>query len=315
MKPQDYNECIKKLNSIASLDLNWNDDGATPFSADLIDKVKLFLEYLIEVPNIAITFNSTIQLKYDLGNRHLLIEFFENDIIEVSSCAFDDKLTFAFNQFYKVINLIKIFFYGKTNNVVLFTGAFNPPTIAHYHMINSVLNNKDKKFDYVIFAISTDEFLKKKQDKAGDWYFSASERMKMILSMISQEPKALLFGVENGYTYNVLNSVKDEYNCDNVYFACGSDKLNEIDHWGFHKKLLTEFSFYVLVRGNDEYKKVKNKCKKIFSNTNYIVSYDNEKYKDISATQVRRMIDNNEDCKDVLEEHVYKYLKGVKNGN
>ena len=75
--------------------------------------------------------------------------------------------------------------------------------------------------------------------------------------------------------------------------------------------LLTEFNFYVLIRGDDDYKKVVHKCNKIFKDTKYVLGKENQKYKNISATQVRRMIDNKENYKELLEEHVFKYLKEV----
>ena len=97
-----------------------------------------------------------------------------------------------------------------------------------------------------------------------------------------------------------------------MYFACGSDKLNEIHHWGYNKQLLSEFCFYVLLRGED--KNIKDICDNLFRNTKYIIATDNEKYKDMSATMVRRMLDNNEDCVNVLERHVYAFInrKGLK---
>lgn len=303
------NKCLNTLDSISKLELNWNDNGAAPFSNDLINKIKLFIKYLIEEPEILANFDNTIQLDFKINNKILNVIFSEDDTIAIIN---NNKIiNYTFDNFYKALNYIKIFFYGEPKNTVLFTGAFNPPTIAHYQMINSVFENKKEQFDYVVFALSNDMFLKKKQDKTNDWYFSEHKRLNMILNMIAHNPKVLLFGIEQGYTYDVLNSVKNEFNCENVYFACGSDKLNEIEHWGHHKELLTEFNFYILIRGEDEYKKIVRKCNKIFKKTKYVIGKENPQYKDISATQVRRMIDNKEDYKELVEEHVFKYLKEV----
>lgn len=311
MNEINIEECLNKIDEIALLENNWNDNGANKFSSKIIDNVKKFLSYSLYNPFIAPTANNSIQLEYEKNNdEYFEVEIYE-DKIETFKIDIDKKETeqvFSIDEFFKVLNLVKIFYNGNPQNAVLFTGAFNPPTIAHYHMVHSVLRNNKMDFDYVIFALSTENFLKKKQSKTNDWYFSENERIEMVLSMIAHNPNALLYGIEIGYTYDVLCSVKQEFNCKNLYFACGSDKLNEIERWGNAKKLLKEFNFYILLRGVESYEYIENKCNKIFINTKYFLAKDNEKYKDISATQVRNKIKQNLDYTNLLEPHVYKYL-------
>lgn len=267
----------------------------------LFKNISKFLKFNIYDTQLYMKDNSVI-LEYKNKDSILELEF-KDDIIEIN------KEIIIFSEFFKALNLIKIFFNGNPENMVLFTGAFNPPTIAHYHMVHTVLRNKNVKFDYVVFALSNDNFLSKKQKKSNDWYFSEQERLNLILNMIAHNPKALLFGIEQGYTYQVLCEVKKQFNPKNLYFACGSDKLNEITRWGYKDKLLKEFCFYILLRGTDNENTINNLCNKIFINTKYLLSKDNEKYKNISATQVRNKIKNNENYDDLLERHVLKYLK------
>ena len=311
MNEINIEECLNKIEKIALLENNWNNNGANKFSDKVINNVKKFLSYSLYNPFVAPTANNSIQLEYEKDNgKYLEIEIYENKIetFEIDAEKKETEQVFSINDFFKVLNLVKIFYNGTPQNAVLFTGAFNPPTIAHYHMVHSVLRNDKMNFDYVIFALSTEKFLKNKQDKTNDWYFSESERTEMVLSMIAHNPNALLYGIEVGYTYDVLCGVKQEFNCENLYFACGSDKLYEIERWGHAKKLLKEFNFYILLRGTESYEYTENKCNKIFANTKYFLAKDNEKYKYVSATQVRDKIKQNLDYTNLLEPHVYKYL-------
>ena len=179
-------------------------------------------------------------------------------------------------------------------------------TIAHYHMIDSA--NDAGNFDYIIFAISNQKFLDRKQKRNKDYAYSEKERLEMILAMTYKLDNVLIFGVEQGYTYDVLCAVKEKYKCESLYFALGSDKLKEIGKWGHHDQLLKEFCFYVLQR-KDSLTIIKNKCKELFGETKYIIGQDNKDYENISATMIRQKIKNNEDFKGLVHENVYKTLK------
>ena len=298
------NEILKKLKQqlmdFKDKDYGFKQDKNNPqnISFKTYTNSLQLLDKLIYEPELFLTYNRSVQFEFQLGESYLEIEIFEdfyeiwgeNTYIKYE----DDGQKIEIQNLFEVINHIKIFFNGLPNNSVLFTGAFNPPTIAHYHMIESSLNNG---FDYVIFATSNQKFLDKKQKKVKDkssFAYSEQERINMLLCMTYENPQVLIFGVEQGYTFEVLYTVKEKYNIKNLYFAMGSDKLNEISRWGFHDRLLKEFCFYVLIRGEDNFDIVKEKCNLLFSNTKYIIGKDNEKYKDISATQVRFKIANNE---------------------
>ena len=298
------NKCIEKLNEILSLNDNWNENGAKKFDKVFVNKIKSLLKYFPYEPEIFPTANNSIQFEYDLENKYLEIEFFKDKITVFIENELETQ--FTYDELFKVVNILKIFMLGKPKKSILFTGSFNPPTIAHYHMVHSAIRSGE--FDYVIFALSNGKFLERKQKRTKDWYFSEQERLQMIFEMTAHNKNVLIYGIEQGYTYQVLKDVKEKFNCEELYFACGSDKLNEISRWGYAKNLLVEFSFYVLNRGDDE-KILINKCDELFKNTHYIIGYDNEKYKDVSATKVRHLIKTKKDYMPLLETHVASYLR------
>jgi nicotinate (nicotinamide) nucleotide adenylyltransferase len=277
------------------------------------------LKHITKNVELFLTYNKSVQFEFHDANKYLEIEVFSNkfsiwgDHTDIDYG--DNGIEFDENMLFEVINHIKIFYNGIPNNSVLFTGAFNPPTIAHHSMIQSALNRHLLAFDYVIMGLSNQKFLDKKQSKVKDesgFAFSEQQRLDMMLEMTYEDDRVLIFGIERGYTYEVLCAVKEKYNIENLYFAMGSDKLNEIQRWGFHDNLLNDFKFYVLVRGEDNIDIVNQKCESIFKNHNFVThSPKNQQYKDISATDVRMLYVHKQDYSILVYPKVYDYLTKI----
>ena len=274
-------------------------------SEELMNNAKKILEYSIYSPTNINIVDNILEITFAQEEIYT-IKVYNNKYITTKLYVNNTSKTkeYELTEIYKIINHIKILYNGNPNSVVVFTGSFNPPTIAHYHMIESALNTN--KFDYVFFAIANERFLSKKQKRNKDWYYSETDRLNLILEMTYKHPKVLISGIEEGYTYDVLTMIKRVYKCNTVYFACGSDKLSQIPKWGRHNDLLKEFGFYILIR-DDEISIVKEQCDNIFNQ--YIIGKDNEKYSDLSATKVRTCISNNQNFKDYVTKEVYEYMK------
>lgn len=227
--------------------------------------------------------------------------------------SFKIKIDADFNidNLYNIVNSIKLFYQPNTTKMCLFTGAFNPPTIAHYHMIESA--SKAYPFDYIVFAVSNQSFLDRKQKRNNDWAFSEKDRLNMLTYMTCHLKNVLIFGVEKGYTYDVLCAVKEKYHPADLFFALGSDKLNEIGHWGHHDKLLSEYCFYILNRGENMVSVIE-KSEVLFRKTKYIVHNEDNKFSSVSATKVRRNMDDEKDFKDLVHPKVYSFLKKYEKG-
>lgn len=223
------------------------------------------------------------------------VEYFSSDLID------------AVNYF---VSEVKVMYGGAVRNACLFTGAFNPPTIAHYHMAQTAYESG--VFDYVVMATANKSFLKKKQRKLKDrLMYSENDRMKLLMLMTRDCPHILVYGIEEGYTYDVLNAVRGRYETEKLYFACGSDKLCEIECWGHAKALLTEFCFYVSRREEDiEY--VEQECSRIFFRTEYMITNDDNEYRSISATDVRTRIQQGGNWQELVHPSVIPALENMK---
>lgn len=276
-------------------------------SQQIYDRTKVLLHYLYMeetcMPFIVKNNKGGIRIRYKNAEKSLIIDVTEDSYIV-------NNRTYMFSDLYIVVNETKLFYHSCTDKLCLFTGAFNPPTMGHYHMIESAMGAYP--FDYVVFAVSNQKFLDKKQKKKNDWSYNEVQRLMLLTAMTCQMPNVLIFGVEQGYTYDVLCAVKKKYNPTDLFFALGSDKLQEIGRWGHHDKLLSEFCFYVLNRGED-LTEVMEKSQVLFRKTKFIVHNDNEEYKDISATEVRKLIKDNGDYKHLVHPEVFVLLSSLQN--
>lgn len=299
---------LEKLNSFLTLEDNWNDNGAEKFNEELINKC-IFLEKFICFEHfISPTACNSIQFEFEINDRYLELEVFDDKIEVFISDLSEREYKFDNNikGLIQVVNVIKYFHLKKFENIAVFTGAFNPPTKAHKHVIKRILEMND--MDLIVVALSNKRFLEKKQKKVNGVAFSEEDRLLMMLSMTAFNPKVLIYGIEDGYTFNILSNVKNGFSKSNIYFVAGSDKLGEIPRWGYGDKLLKDFGFIILTR-NEEFNKIDCICKKLFKNYKIL---DSSTYENLSATKVRKAIENNSKYKNMVDDKVFEVLENIK---
>ena len=126
----------EKILEFKTYEDNWNGYDAPPFSEKVISNALNLEKYLYYKkdelqPEIFPTSCNSLQIEYDYHSNYLEIEITEDcySIFE----EIDGK-QYEFNididKIYEVINIIKLFYQPKVNNMCLFTGSFNPPTIS-----------------------------------------------------------------------------------------------------------------------------------------------------------------------------------------
>lgn len=216
-------------------------------------------------------------------------------------------------QLYIVLNWVKLFYRHTPSFAVLFSGAFNPPTIAHRYVMEQAL---DDIYDFVIVAACNENFLDKKTNRAwksgktGSWYFSEQARIDMLVEMTCSNERILIYGIEDGYTYEVLHNAQAMFGAANMNFAMGSDKIRELHKWGYSEKLLKEFGFMITNR-TDDANYIHEECKKagIPMSRYSVVFNDNPLYADVSATEVRKRVDEGDSgYRLMVTEEVAEYL-------
>ena len=115
---------MQKLNTIASLQDNWNYNNAKAFSKTLISKVRTIITFLDVQPEIFPTACNSLQLEYDKNNgAHMEIEIWENKDAEVFVVKDNgEEHLFTVKANVEQINQLVNKFYGfkqKKNNTVV----------------------------------------------------------------------------------------------------------------------------------------------------------------------------------------------------
>lgn len=107
---QAFIENIKRINEIARLTDNWNENGAPSFPAFQIEMMKHIVNRLNRQPFITPTANGSIQFEYENKDDYLEFELFSDGRIKVFSYFADGKQKTDFITAGKVNETIENFY-------------------------------------------------------------------------------------------------------------------------------------------------------------------------------------------------------------
>lgn len=133
--------------------------------------------------------------------------------------------------------------------VIVFGGAFNPPTIAHKEIYFHIQKSVD--FNKFIYLPVSNLYTKSS-------LIANVHRINMLEFLIEDLDKAEISDLETNDsdflgTYHSLVRLQEKYE-DDVAFVIGADNLHNIHNWKNALSLLTEFKFIVLNRNNVDIK-------------------------------------------------------------
>ncbi len=138
--------------------------------------------------------------------------------------------------------------------VVVFGGAFNPPTIAHREIYFHI--KKYIEFSHFIYLPVSSLYTKSS-------LIDNKHRYKMLGLLVKDLNKASVSSLEIDDleflgTYISLKRIQEKYN-EEVAFVIGADNLNNLHNWKHAKSLLKEFKFIVINRNKlDILQSIKN---------------------------------------------------------
>lgn len=101
---------LEKMREIEMLKDNWNDNNASKFSSNLIEKCKKILNQLKIQPEIFPTANDSIQFEYQNNTTYLEFEIFEEKIevyIEVNEKQIKNCIVENIYEMNQMINQMK----------------------------------------------------------------------------------------------------------------------------------------------------------------------------------------------------------------
>lgn len=128
--------------------------------------------------------------------------------------------------------------------IVVFGGAFNPPTIAHKEVYLHITKHLDVKL--FIYLPVSNHYTKRSLE-------SNIHRMQMLNLMTRNFDNVLVSPMEFEDpeflgTYQSLIRIQERYPEDEVVFVIGADNLAKLYKWKNAEALVSEFRFIVLNR-------------------------------------------------------------------
>ncbi len=171
--------------------------------------------------------------------------------------------------------------------ILVYGGAFNPPTLAHYKIADLLIKKFNCNFIFVPVGGSYNK----------DNMISFEHRFNMT-KIIADKLESVVLDIEDNTkflgTYELLKKLKKIDN--NLYFIMGADNVVNINTWINAEKLIKEFKFIVLTRNNIEINLSEIEYPENFE----IVNIDF----DISSSEFRENSNTN-----IIDQDVLKYIK------
>jgi len=185
--------------------------------------------------------------------------------------------------------------------VCIIAGTFNPIHNAHIEMAKYIKENF--KFDKIIFIPAYNP-----PHKESDINFS-KHRYNMVELSIKKYPEFEISDIEfkrnkKSYTYDTVSELYKTYKIDGkINIAIGTDAFEKIESWYETDKLKKIVDFIVFIRDNKsvDFEDIKKK--------GYSFQYTKMPFIDISSTELRFKIKNNEDISGLLPKEAEEYIK------
>jgi nicotinate-nucleotide adenylyltransferase len=135
--------------------------------------------------------------------------------------------------------------------IIVFGGAFNPPTIAHKEIYHHVVKHLPCK-KFIFLPVSN---LYTKRSLASDHH-----RHKMLELMTEDLSNVRISTMEfddSDYlgTYQSLIRIQESHPSEEVVFVIGADNLAKLDKWINAEALLNDFRFIVINRNHMDIEK------------------------------------------------------------
>lgn len=186
--------------------------------------------------------------------------------------------------------------------IAIYGGSFNPMHIGHEKIVDYVLNNLNMD-KIIIIPVGIPSHRENNLEQS-------YTRLKICKEIFKGNKKIEVSDIEiksegKSYTYDTLLKLIDLYGENNEFFEIiGEDSLKSLKTWKNYEELLKICKFIVFRRKDDKDIQID----KEFLNNKNIIILENEYY-DISSTEIRNMVKNNEDISAFVNKKVKKLIE------
>lgn len=137
--------------------------------------------------------------------------------------------------------------------LVVLGGSFNPPTLAHKTLLETVMNRINA--DNGIYVPSSEFYVNRKCERNHTPFkFTQNERLNMLKSLCIQDVTSVSTceydDTTKGRTHTTLLQLQKEYPKHSIYFIMGSDKLTIFPKWKL-SNMLDQFRIIIIPREDD----------------------------------------------------------------
>ena len=186
--------------------------------------------------------------------------------------------------------------------IAIYGGSFNPMHIGHEKIVDYVLDNLNMD-KIIIIPVGIPSHRENNLEQS-------DTRLKICKEIFKGNKKIEVSDIEiksegKSYTYDTLLKLIDLYGENNEFFEIiGEDSLKSLKTWKNYEELLKICKFIVFRRKDDKNIQID----KEFLNNKNIIILENEYY-DISSTEIRNMVKNNENISAFVNKKVKKLIE------
>ena len=186
--------------------------------------------------------------------------------------------------------------------IAIYGGSFNPMHIGHEKIVDYVLNNLNMD-KIIIIPVGIPSHRENNLEQS-------DTRLKICKEIFKGNKKIEVSDIEiksegKSYTYDTLLKLMDLYGENNEFFEIiGEDSLKSLKTWKNYEELLKICKFIVFSRKDDKNIQIDEE----FLNNKNIIILENEYY-NISSTEIRNMVKNNEDISAFINKKVKKLIE------
>lgn len=181
----------------------------------------------------------------------------------------------------------------------LFFGSFNPIHIGHLAIANYMATQTDLKQIWMV--VSPQNPLKSKASLANDY-----DRLHLVQIAIEDNPNLKVSDIEfklpkPSYTIDTLVFLQEKYPEKEFVLIMGGDNLGSLHKWKNYEILLRDYQIYVYQRPAYDLGELQHHAN---------VRIFDAPQMNISASYLRKCIQNKHSIQYLVSENVYHYLEG-----